>query len=69
MVKHEAETTDGYSRFFGHGSTIAAIIAAAGIAFPAPAFGQETRQAQQTQAEVPENWAQIAGICRRTIAS
>jgi len=66
---NRAGTADGYSRVFGHGSTVAAIIVAAGFALPVPASGQETRQAQQTQAEVPENWAQIAGICRRTVAS
>lgn len=45
--------------------TVAALVAAAAFAFPATAVAQ---QAQQTQAEVPENWAELAGICRRTLS-
>jgi hypothetical protein len=52
--------------------TVAAIFAVTVLSFAAPAMGQEppTRQAQeaqQTQSEVPEDWAERAGICRRTV--
>lgn len=30
--------------------------------------GATAQQVQQTQAEVPENWAELAGICRRTLS-
>ena len=53
-------------------SAVAAGVAAA-LLFPGVAVGQEhgapgERQAQQTQAEVPEDWAERVGICRRTVA-
>ncbi|MFQ5530743.1 MAG: DUF5916 domain-containing protein, partial [Gemmatimonadota bacterium] len=44
---------------------IAAFIAAIALLFPGGAFGQ---QAQQTQAEVPADWPERLGICRRTLA-
>jgi len=48
--------------------TVAALVAGTVLVLPAPARaqGNEARRAQQTQAEVPENWAELAGVCRRT---
>jgi hypothetical protein len=51
----------------GTGGTVAALVAAAVFLHPSAAHGQEEGAArQQTQAEVPENWAELAGVCRRT---
>ena len=44
---------------------VAAFIAAAALLFPSGAIAQE---AQQTQEEVPEDWPERLGICRRTLA-
>ena len=48
------------------GGAVAVLVAAAALGRPAPIVAQEGRQAQQTQAEVPVDWAERAGICRRT---
>ncbi|MFW6088964.1 MAG: DUF5916 domain-containing protein [Gemmatimonadota bacterium] len=45
---------------------VAVWFAAAALGRPAAAAAQEVRGAQQTEAEVPEDWAERAGICRRT---
>jgi len=42
------------------------MVAVAALGRPAPIVAQEDRRAQQTQAEVPEDWTERAGICRRT---
>ncbi|MDH3297713.1 MAG: carbohydrate binding family 9 domain-containing protein [Gemmatimonadota bacterium] len=49
----------------GFSATVPALVAGAALLFPTEVAAQ---QAQQTQAEVPENWAELAGICRRTLA-
>ncbi len=41
-----------------------ALVAAAAFVFPATAVGQ---QAQQTEDEVPDDWPERLGICRRTL--
>lgn len=43
------------------------MIAAALLLLPEALHGQQTQRTQQTQAEVPEDWAERAGICRRTV--
>lgn len=45
--------------------TVAVIFAAAAFVFPATALGQ---LAQQTEADVPDDWPERLGICRRTLA-
>jgi hypothetical protein len=55
-----------------HVSAGAAIFAAAVLAFPGMARAQQDQPApagaQQSQAEVPRDWADRAGVCRRTVA-
>jgi len=45
--------------------SVVAFFAAAVLVFPNVAFSQ---QAQQTEAEVPDDWPERFGICRRTLA-
>jgi len=45
--------------------SVMAVIAAAVLMFPNTVFSQ---QAQQTEAEVPDDWPERFGICRRTLA-
>jgi len=51
---------------FSFGAAVV-IFAAAALLRPATAPAQEEQLTQQTQAEVPEDWAERAGICRRTV--
>ena len=55
--------TNGFIRTKFTG-TVAALVAAAAFVFPATAVGQ---QAQQTEDEVPDDWPERLGICRRTL--
>ncbi len=45
--------------------SVAALVAAAAFVLPSIAFGQ---QAQQTEADVPDDWPEQLGVCRRTLA-
>lgn len=74
MVLREPGTTRGRSdddnlAIFAGGSTgrAAVVIAAVLLLLPGTLHGQQTERTQQTQAEVPEDWAERAGICRRTV--